>query len=193
MKQAGLLIEDLAARVGQYVWWERRLCTVLADWACDEVDHRARLHFHTLGRGVEAHAFIWEVLLPDSPALNASERVAPPPAWKDDPDVQVTGLSPPTFGRLVVLNEALLPELAASLNDFTDRLSPVSEGPELRHADLIARDLRRFAAQGEELLAELLAENGSPNLSSEVASAVGRLRQTAGASGRSDEICVEGE
>ena len=184
MTQAGLPIEDLAARVGQYVWWERRLCAVLADWAGDELDNRARLHFHTLGRQVETHAFIWEVLLPDSPALRASGRIAPPPAWKDQSDIQTIGLSP-TFGRLVVLNETLLSVLVASLNDFTARLSPVSEGPELRHADLIARDLRRFVALGEELLAELLAENDNPKLFAEVASAVGRLRQTTGAADRS--------
>lgn len=185
MTQAGLLIEDLAARVGQYVWWERRLCADLADWACDEVDNRARLHFHTLGRQVETHAFIWEVLLPDSPALNASGRIAPPPAWTDQSDMQTIGLSSPTIGRLVGLNEALLPVLVASLNDFTARLSPVSEGPELRHADLIVRDLRGFVALGEELLEGLLAENGNPKLFSEVAAAVKRLRQTTAAA-RSD-------
>lgn len=175
MSVTGFLIEDLADRVGQYAWWERRLASVLADWACDEAEARARLHFHVLGRQAETHAFIWEVMLPDSPALTAAERVAPPPAWKDWSDTRLAGL-PSTFERLVVLNEALLSALLESLDDFTAGLSLLSEGPELRHADLIGRDLRYFKGAGEELMAGLLAESTDPEFPCLVAAETERLR-----------------
>ncbi len=177
MSITGFLIEDLADRVGQYAWWERRLAAVLADWACDEPARGARLHFHVLGRQAEAHAFIWEVMLPDSPALTAAERVAPPPAWKDWSDTRISSL-PSTFERLAVLNQALLPALVESLNDFSAELSSLSEGPELRHADLIGRDLRYFKGAGEGLMAGLLAESTDPEFPSLVAAETERLRRS---------------
>ncbi len=164
----GVPIEDLADRVGRYTWFGQSLGRLLSGWAADEQNPRARLHFHTLGRQSEVHGFIWEVLLPDSPALAAVERIAPFPGWEGWPGAECTGLFH-TFERLAVLNRAILPPLEVSLAEFLSVLGCVAEAPERRHAALALSDVRGFISTGEDLLEGLLATSGNTEIAKRLA------------------------
>lgn len=146
---AGLLIEELADRLGQYAWLEGRLSKLLARWATEETHNRARLHFHSMSRLTEVHVFMWELLLPDSPALAATDRIAPPADWND-----VLEATPFLSDRLTVLKQKFLEPLVESLDEFVAMLSPVSDAPEIRHAVLIRRDLAECLATSVALAGE---------------------------------------
>ena len=153
---AGLLIEELADRLGQYAWLEGRLSRLLALWATDEAHNRARLHFHSMSRLTEAHVFMWELLLPDSPALAAADRIAPPADWNDVLEAEAEAEAAPSSlsDRLAVLKRKFLEPLVESLDEFLAMLSPVSEAPEIRHADLVRRDLAECLAATAALAVE---------------------------------------
>lgn len=164
-----MLIEDLTAAVGRYVWLQR----ALAEWlsapgasvdgaagvrAASTADDGPRaavlVYLHGVARRFDAHSAGWESLLADSPALAAPGQVrAPSPGWDELADAACGDSD-----RLTALVGVVLPRLSASLERFADGLDGVAEAAEARFCAIVAEDLRDLAARGAALLNQQVPE-----------------------------------
>ena len=153
-----MLIEDLTAAIGRYVWLQRHLAGCLQDWATADgsADGAVAVYLHSTARRFADHSDAWEGLLADSPALAAAGQVRPP----EPPPESLPAAGSPEC--LPVLVNVVLPRLADSVERFASGLGRIAEAAEARHSAIVVRDLRCIEARGRSLSADPMPALASP-------------------------------
>lgn len=137
-------IEQLADASGGLSWISGRLFEIQGRLAVQpaaggELDVGIRALLARSSRRHGQHCQWWRDLLPDSPALNAADRVRPPSsAWAN-----ALGCieAAPHADAVAALYEVAVPELAFVLSGLQQAQSPVSDGAFMRTARMVAADL----------------------------------------------------
>ncbi|MCU1455556.1 MAG: hypothetical protein JWN46_3702 [Acidimicrobiales bacterium] len=144
-----------ARRIGQKVWFERRLFEVFGSWVPLEADMDAKLLFgaHALHLGWRAQ--VWHERLPELAEMDRESFVRP----ASDADVAFTdalGGATSTIERLVAAYRVALPTAIAAAQAHLKRTSAVADGPLQRWIGILLYDAGQDVDAGSRVLASKL-------------------------------------
>jgi hypothetical protein len=148
-----LELTSTAARVGHYVWFERRVFEVVGGWVrtTEPADLTEKLWFGEVARRHAWHAELWHERLPELREMDRSALTVPASADVVDLFAELADTSP-TLDRLTGLVRVLYPHYQVALADHRDRVAPLADGSILRTIELVRRDVAHDAEAGERLL-----------------------------------------
>jgi hypothetical protein len=133
-----LLLDELTTWMAESVAIDEALFTMLGEWSIDEPVAMRRVAFAMVSRWLGEHAVTMRGLLPDSPALAATDRVALPADWVE----RIGQGSSPTdrdvkFGSLA--------RARLDRDDLVrDRIDPAADGPLMCHLAHSRLDLQAW-------------------------------------------------
>lgn len=150
-------LDVVADRLGALAWVSEALFGLQGRWAPTMADDGAAAHLATASRRKGWHVELLVDLLPDSPALHGSDRVAAPPGWTIALShcADVTG----DPARLGVLYRALVPRLAAAVSRTQRAATGPGDGAIARALGFVAADLNDDLVGGAALLEAVLADD----------------------------------
>jgi hypothetical protein len=152
-----------AARVGGWVWCERRAFELLGSWAGTTPEPAVAVLFGEMSRRHGWHAELFADRLPELASVDAEALVAAPgPATLALVDA-VASSEAGTSGtaRLVAWYRVLLPSMVAQYRASARTLSSVAEPSLVRWLDIVLRDDLEEWARGQQLTAGLLVDEST--------------------------------
>ena len=134
-------IEQLADACGGLAWISERLFEIEGQLTgeVEALDPRTRALLARSSRRHGQHAQWWRGLLPDSPALNAANRIGPPTQAWDELFAQVAEWEP--VDAVSAIFEVALLHLKHVFDHLEDEFSPISDGAFIRIARMVKDDL----------------------------------------------------
>ena len=127
----GMTLDESARRLGQIVWFERRLFEVMGRWVPSTADPSLKLMLARQSRHHAEHAAAVEVVLPETRDHDPVALVAATDAAASALLEEVEGRAD-MEGRLRSLVDELLPRQLAECEAFLAEASPVRDGPAIR-------------------------------------------------------------
>ena len=152
-------IEDLARRIGHYVWTESMLFEVLGGWATEVPEPDVKVFVGTHCHRHAWHAELWRQRLPELRELDPQRLIVPA---NDEmarfADTLVTPQAPEqTVEKLAGVYRVLLPRCVSAYTSHRDLVDDRTDAPTGRVLDLVLRDQLDEWRDGELLLQSLLA------------------------------------